>query len=280
MSITLEELQSDEFQGEIKNLPIAILLNDKSPSDCGIFIKQSAVIKAGWKVLPTKWHEHVFGTGESENGLLFKEANLVILNTSPRFVETRARVDNKTKIIGTFDNPVIQAQWNADKSLYTLRTIHLVLILDKDGVPLHEVPIALTVKGVGAADFGSKYDSFKTDLEKSYAVATGAGYTVKNEKFHALGVFSPKFKPSLEGGEQKSWVAVVDSYKIPEAKAISSYLKFDLAQYIWQIRSATTNFSDKYFQEEKEFFDVVPALAPQASTLRVLPGVDFDSTEE
>jgi Family of unknown function (DUF5895) len=280
MSITLEELQGDEFQGEIKNLPIAILLNDKSPSDCGIFIKQSAVIKAGWKVLPTKWHEHIFGTGEAENGLLFKEVNLVIINTSPRFVEARARVENKTSIIGTLDNPVIQAQWSNDKSLYTLRTIYLVLMLDKDGQPLHEVPIALSVKGVGAADLGSKYESFKTDLEKSFAVATGAVYTVKSDKFHSLGVFTPTFAPELVGKEQKSWVATVKSYKSPEAKEIGSYLKFDLAEYIWQIRNATTNFSDKYFQEEKEFFDVVPTLAPAASTLRVLPGVDFDSTEE
>jgi hypothetical protein len=276
MTLTLEQLSTDEFQGTIKSLPVAQLLNEKKAADCGMFVKFSEILKAGWKVTPTVYHTHTFSGGAEEKGLLFHKANMLIINKSPRFVETRAKnEEGRFDIIGVYDDPVIQAQYNADKSSYTLRTIYLIFLLDDAGELLHEVPIALTVKGVAAVAMGQKTEAFRTHLEKAYASAINGTYTVKNDKFHALGVFSPVFKPSHEGTKEKSWVCMATEYKAPSTEELPNFLKLSLSDYIWSIRNSTTDFCDRYFKKEAAFFSVAPEVLALKSA-----SPDFDSTED
>lgn len=280
MPISLADLVSPDYAGEIKSFPVCQLLNGaKSPKDTGLFIKLPSLVKADWKNIPKpeELYTQTFNSGESEQGILLQKPNILIFQQSPRFIETRAKKDQKSKIIGVYENPRDAEVYNSDKANYTLRTLYLIFLLNDKGEKLHSVPLCLTVKGVAAAQFGVQLDSFRQSLEKAFAEAQKIPYSPKNEQFHSLGVFTPTFEPSLEGGAEKSWVCIAKTYAPATAKDIAKFLRTDLADEVWMLRDAAKTFSARYFNDEADYFAVegnVPMLRSATSN----DGADFDTT--
>lgn len=279
MPISLQDLASPDYAGEIKSFPVCQLLNGaKSPKDTGLFIKLPSLVKADWKAIPKaeELYTQTFNSGESEQGILLQKPNLLIFQQSPRFIETRAKDDLKAKIVGVYENPRDADVYNNDKANYTLRTLYLIFLLNDKGEKLHRVPLCLTVKGVAAAQFGVQLEAFKASLEKAFAESQNTPYSPKNEQFHSLGVFTPTFEPSLEGGDKKSWVCIAKTFAPATAKDIAKFLRVDLADEVWMLRDAAKTFSQKYFDSEADYFAVegnVPMLRSASND-----GADFDTT--
>jgi Family of unknown function (DUF5895) len=150
-----------------------------------------------------------------------------ILDVSPRYIEQR----EDGAIIGIYEfGDGYDMYQNMGKDKVVLRSFYLIKLVDENNCELHSRPLVISIKGVAAAQFGEAYKQFKQELEVAFARFQDVSVAEKTREFHRLGVFQPTFVPSHEPKEainqrDKSWVAVVSSYKSPNPDG-SDFMEF------------------------------------------------------
>lgn len=220
----LAKFAEPSYNKPISRAPIAQILNGQQPDKIGLFIKESVLEIIDWKGEPPT-HTHVFSSGDEERGVLLQSPKLNIIQVSPRFIELREDEEGGAKA-GTLLNMVFESNegyefYEANKDKYVLRRFYFMFILDENNQNLHEIPIAVSLKGVASTKFGLAYDEFKSSLETAFANYAGINRSNKNDEFHRLAVFHPSFVPSHEpkteqNAKKRSWVAIVESFEVPK----------------------------------------------------------------
>jgi|FrelakmetLWP11LW_1041352.scaffolds.fasta_scaffold00971_2 Family of unknown function (DUF5895) len=262
----LDQFTAPEFSGKLTTLPICQILNEKSPTSVGLFIKEKNLALIDWRGGEPNY-EHTFSSGTVEKGILFKSPRMHILAKSDRYVQLR----ETGEIIGSYETPEGRAkyeQMNTDpKKPATLRSFYVIFLLDENNQGLHTVPLVLSLHGVAAARFGEAYNQFKVQMEIAYAKAMQTGYRSLNDKFHCLAVFNPTFKPSLEppNGDKKSWVAIPETVAVPDENSpIGKFLALDKQAELWALAGEAASFS-KHLLKAADVVDdtMANAVAPQ-----------------
>ncbi len=218
----IEKFGDPAYNQPISRSPIAQIINAQDPSKVGLFIKDNALDTIGWKGNPPN-HKHLFGGEKEENGVLIQSPRLNIIQVSKRFIELRSD-DNGAKA-GTLLNAIFESKegyefYEANKDKYALRRFYFVFVLDENNENLHEIPIAISIKGVASTKFGLALEEFRSNVETAFAKFMGVKNNHKNDEFHRLCVFNPTFVPSHEpktekNSNKRSWVAIVDSFGVP-----------------------------------------------------------------
>ena len=107
MSVLERYLNTEKYQGVMRELAIAQILNEKSKP--GLFIKANALDRCGWMGEESDFpnaeadYEHVFNTGDTERGWFFKSPRMLIIHgggiKDTTFIENSA---NKGEIVGIY----------------------------------------------------------------------------------------------------------------------------------------------------------------------------------
>lgn len=212
------------YNKPISRAPICQIINNENPAKVGLFIKEGMLSLIDWKGEPPT-HVHLFGGTTEERGVLLQSPRLNIIQVSKRFIELREDDDEKRVKGGTLLNMVFESNegyefYMANKDKYVLRRFYFVFILDENNENLHEIPIAISLKGIASTKVGMALEEFRSNLEAAFTNYSGTNKGSKTEEFHRLGVFHPTFVPSLEpktetNRNKRSWVAIVDEYAAP-----------------------------------------------------------------
>ena len=91
MSVLDRYLNTEKYQGEMRDLVNAQILNDKT--QCGLFLKDTALARIGWsgnvKQFPkAEEYVHTYNNGDKNEGIFFKTPRMVILHCGFRKVIT------------------------------------------------------------------------------------------------------------------------------------------------------------------------------------------------
>lgn len=262
----LTQFIAAEFSGKLTTLAICQILNEKTPTSVGLFIKDKNLALIDWRGEEPNY-EHTFSSGTVEKGVLFKSPRMHILAKSDRYVQMR----ETGEIVANYETAEGRAKYeeiNSDpKKPATLRSFYIIYLVDDNNCFLHSVPLVLSVHGVAAARFGEAYNQFKVQMEIAYAKAMGTGYRSLNDRFHCLTVFHPTFKPSLEppNGDKKSWVAIPETVAIPnQINPVGKFISLDKQEELWTLAGEASNFS-KHLLKAADTLDeaTTNVIAPQ-----------------
>lgn len=222
------------YNKPISRAPIAQILNGQEPEKIGLYLKENILDTIDWKGEPPT-HTHVFGSGVEEKGVLLKSPRLNVIQVSQRFIELRDDDKENSVKAGTLLNMVFESNegyefYMDNKDKYVLRRFYFVFVLDENNENLHQVPIAVSLKGVASTKLGMALEEFQSSLETAFANYSGVNRSSKNEEFHRLGIFHPTFAPSHEpktepNAKKRSWVAIVESFSTPSPDG-SDFLEF------------------------------------------------------
>lgn len=213
----VSKFASPEYNAPISNICICQVINHMEQEKVGLFIKDKFLGGIDWKGKEPN-HKHIFASGTPEMGVLLPSPRMHILDISPRYIEQR----EDGAIIGIYDYDDGYDKYQAlGKEKVVLRRFYLMVLVDDKNNNLHTKPIILSIKGVASVKFGEAYSCFQRELEQAFAKFEKVPMVEKSQDFHRLGVFQPSFVPSHEPKEapnprDKSWVAVVESYKPPK----------------------------------------------------------------
>ena len=264
-----------------------------------LFLKKKEMDRCGWhgdiSDFPNASEaEYEFGDGEVEEGILFKSLRLIILrgahNTEPTFLEKSEKDPlsgkNKSTIMGYYeDAKFIWDDWKKENkgshktSPYKVRRIMLVYIVNKEGKPVHNKPIVLSLAGGAQKNFVEKYSQFLEQLESCYAKATGdtnaEGF---GEKMCASVIWTPTFGVT-KFGEFDAKVLSPNKWVEPTPETIANFWpkkEEDIDNYenIYECFPVEA-YGKNFFKQMKEDFGV-HALAPgvDLSAAPVLPAAD------
>jgi hypothetical protein len=279
LSMDLAQFQSPDFAGVISSRAICQILNDKSPSTVGLFIKGKTLEIIGWSGIAPNY-EHTFSSGAVEPGILYKSPKMHILAVSPRFLESR----ETKEIVGNYETPEGRKLYAELGDAVTLRSFYMLYLVGEKNETLHKVPLILSIHGVAAARFGEAYKQFRTRMEIAYANAMKSGYRSLNDRFHCLTVFNPTFKPSLEppNGSKKSWVAVPESVACPkvDVKDFDKFICLNKSQELWAIAATSIGFANQLLKasdnEDSPTPPQVRELVPQTIETTAVPALTTD----
>jgi hypothetical protein len=264
----IAQFQSPDFAGEVNFLAICQILNDKSPSTVGLFVKERTLELIGWEGMASNY-SHTFSSGAVEKGILYKSPRMHVLAVSPRFVELR----ETKEIVGNYETPQGRKLYAELSDTVTLRSFYMLYLVGKKNENLHKVPLILSIHGVAAARFGEAYKQFRTRMEIAYATAINSGYRNLNNQFHCLCVFNPSFKPSLEppNGSKKSWVAVPETVAYPQvdAKDLEKFICLEKSTELWAIVSTSQGFANQLLKAAVSDEETSPLLRPQFEEIKL-----------
>jgi hypothetical protein len=105
MSVLDRYLNTEKYQGEMRELVNAQILNDKS--QCGLFLKDTALARIGWsgdvKDFPkAEEYVHTYNNGDKNEGIFFKTPRMVILHCGFRKDVTFIENSEKGGIDGVY----------------------------------------------------------------------------------------------------------------------------------------------------------------------------------
>ena len=238
MSVLDRYLNTDKYQGVMRELAIAQILNEKSKP--GLFIKQNALDRCGFTGSASDFpnaeadYEHIFNTGDTERGMFFKTPRLLIIHgggpKDTTFIENSA---NKGEIVGTYpQDSFLYDDW-ADKNPsqncpYKRRRLILVYLIDKKGKAAHKKPLILSMHGGASKEFVSAYTRFLEQLEGAFSekfdLKSATGFDPKQA---AAAIFTPTFGTVMYGETKKSAIAVPTSWIEPTAKNLEEFFPED-----------------------------------------------------
>jgi hypothetical protein len=279
MSVLDRYLNTEKYQGEMRELVNAQILNDKS--QCGLFLKDTALARIGWngslKDFP-KAEElvYTYNNGDSNSGIFFKTPRMVVVHCGFRKDVTFIENSDKGGIEGIYPRDSFLyddwAEQNPDKpSPYKRRRLILIFLVNKNGVAVHKKPLILSVHGGASKMFCEAYGTFVEQLEAAFADRMGlksaSGFDPKQS---AAAIFTPTFSSQLYGGEKaKSWIAYPEKWAVPTAETIEDFFPkseedIDFIESVW-----TTCPPEVY---AKSFFD---QCQKEIGYHAIKPGLDF-----
>ena len=133
MSVLDRYLNAEKYQGEMRDLVMAQILNDKSQCDPDMFPKAEE-------------YTHTYNNGDKNEGIFFKTPRMVILHCG--FSKDITFIENS-------DKGGIEGQYPRDSHLYDeweeqnpgkpcpykRRRLILMFLVDKNGVAQHKKPL-------------------------------------------------------------------------------------------------------------------------------------------
>ena len=276
MSVLERYLNTEKYQGVMRELAIAQILNEKAKP--GLFIKANALDRCGWVGEESDFpnaeadYEHVFNTGDTERGWFFKSPRMLIIHgggiKDTTFIENSA---NKGEIVGIYpQDSYLYDDW-AEKNPnqpcpYKRRRLVLVYLVNDKGVPAHKKPLILSLHGGASKEFVSAYNRFLEQLEGAFSekfkLKSATGFDPKQA---AAAIFTPTFGTVMYGETKKSAIAVPKTWVEPTAKTLEKFFpeKGEDIDYIEEVHETVTMevYCAKFFKQcEKEIG--INAIAP------------------
>jgi len=267
----LKDLNSQEFKGYPNRIPTCqFLLTNGTAAKTGfenntsvLFIKEQSlrlsVFKKESEGIP---YTHTFRNAEktTEKGLAFTSPRIIFLKKSPRFIEVTESGESKNvgirgQIIGNFDQEQgAYLRSTLPQGSTTLRTIYMVLLVDKNGEFLHKVPLSLSIKGVSAVFLGQALEDYYQELSEAYTnskYGDGSWY-VMNKKAKALAIANINLETKEAGREQVALVPGIESIESPSSQEIDKYFVKNLDLVLGMLPSLE-GFDKKYFDAFREY---------------------------
>lgn len=294
MAISLDTFKQDRFRGQFPKLPGCLLLVNTH-----LFIKEDALKLCGWvdksvfeqienlKVERIKSkgkkqgspiatdetvagvpYIHAFNDKNEEGGLSFPNPRIHVLASSPRLVEVtdngaKAMLGRKGQIIGNYEFPEGAAkhhEHDKELNLTTLRTIHMIMLVDQNNHPLHKIPLGLSVHGGAATIFGRQLETYYCQLEMAMTEYFGDSYYTLNEEARASAIFQPTFGVEAVGSNKTSDVCAVVDFIIPTAETVEKHMNLEYAEMLWNTRKSLGHFASRYLQQFQQFHALTPGV--------------------
>jgi hypothetical protein len=212
--VTIDRFAGPEYTDPQARLPrIQALRGEKGEVDCGYFITEAEMEKAGWYEVKTKdLVTYEYNSGGQEKGLLIKSPRMLVVQRSPIFAfDRQASMQEKRMIVtGAYSR-----QMHSEREKYGLGQYYEVLLLDLNNEPLHEISLAYLAKGANQASFSSHWQQLVNEVTRCHAIANQIPARPKNVMFTSLRVFQFTVKRELAGSSLKSFACKVDSHVTP-----------------------------------------------------------------
>ena len=212
--ITKDRFADPEYVNPNARLPkIQALRGENGAEDCGYFITETEMAKAGWMEFEEKDMKiYEYNSGGKERGLLLKNPRMLVVPRSPLFAFDRegSRREERLVVAGQYSK-----QLYSDRAKYGTAQCYEVLLVDKQNQPLHEIGLAYVAKGANQASFSFHWQQLVTEVTKCHAIANGIPARAKDVRFNSLCVFEFTVKRELAGTNAKSPACKVHSHIAP-----------------------------------------------------------------
>ena len=277
VSILDRYLNTEKYQGELRDLVNAQILNDKT--QCGLFLKDTALARIGWsgnvKQFPkAEEYVHTYNNGDKNEGIFFKTPRMIVLHCGFRKDVTFIENSDKGGIEGIYPrDSYLYDDWEeahpGKPNPYKRRRLVLIFLVNAEGSPVHKKPLILSIHGGASNLFCDSYSTFVEQLESSFAdrmkLRSAAGFDPKQT---AAAIFTPTFGSQLYGNEKaKSWIAYPEKWLTPTADTVEDFFPkeedtIDFIENVWETCPPTVYAASFFKQCEKEigFHAIKPGL--------------------
>ncbi|WP_373542492.1 DUF5895 domain-containing protein [Chamaesiphon sp.] len=209
-----DRFAAPEYVNPNARLPrIQALRGENGASECGYFITEAEMGKAGWKEIDeSETIVYEYNSGGKERGILIQSPRMLVVPRSPLFAFDRqaSRIEGKLVVAGQYSK-----QLYSDREKYGTAQCYEVLLLDVDNQPLHEISLAYVAKGANQASFSFHWQQLVTQVTKCHAIANAIPARAKDVRFNSLCVFQFTVKRELAGNGAKSPACKVHSHVEP-----------------------------------------------------------------
>jgi Family of unknown function (DUF5895) len=219
---TQDRFATPEYNDPAAKLPkIQALRGEKGGIDCGYFVTETEMEKAGWHSCKAKdLVTYQFNSGGQERGLLLKTPRMLVVPRSPIFAfDRQASVQQKQMIV----SGAYSRQAHKEREKYGLGQYYEVLLLDENNEPLHELSLGYLAKGANQASFSEHWQQLVSEVTRCHAQANGIPARPKNSMFTCLCVFQFSVKRELAGTSMKSFACKVGGHLSPTAANWESF---------------------------------------------------------
>jgi Family of unknown function (DUF5895) len=209
-----DRFAAPEYVNQNARLPrIQALRGENGASECGYFITEAEMAKAGWKQIDeSETIIYEYNSGGKERGLLIKSPRMLVVPRSPLFAFDRqvSRQEERLVVAGQYNK-----QLYSDRQKYGTAQCYEVLLLDAENQPLHEIGLAYVAKGANQASFSFHWQQLVAEVTKCHAIANSIPARAKDARFNSLCIFEFTVKRELAGNNAKSPACKVHSHIEP-----------------------------------------------------------------
>lgn len=209
-----DRFAAPEYVNPNARLPrIQALRGENGASECGYFITETEMAKAGWvNVDESELIIYEYSSGGKERGLLIQSPRMLVVPRSPLFAFDRqaSRTEERLVVAGQYSK-----QLYSNREKYGTAQCYEVLVLDANNQPLHEIGLAYIAKGANQASFSFHWQQLVNEVTKCHAIANGIPARAKDARFNSLCVFQFTVKRELAGNNAKSPACKVYSHVAP-----------------------------------------------------------------
>jgi Family of unknown function (DUF5895) len=237
-----DRFANPEYINPDARLPrIQALRGENGASECGYFITETEMIKAGWgDIEEDKLIVYEYNSGGKERGLLIQSPRMLVVPRSPLFAFDRqvSRQEERVVVAGKYTK-----QLYSDREKYGTAQCYEVLLLDEQNKPLHEIALAYVAKGANQASFSFHWQQLVNEVTKCHAIANSIAARPKDVRFNSLCVFEFKVKRELAGNNAKSPACKVEQHTAPTQENWEQFFvgrQDDIADRFLSLLSPTT----------------------------------------
>ncbi len=209
-----DRFAAPEYVNPNARLPrIQALRGENGASECGYFITETEMAKAGWgQVDESELIVYEYNSGGKERGLLIQSPRMLVVPRSPLFAFDRqvSRQEERLVVAGQYNK-----QMYSNREKYGTAQCYEVLLLDANNQPLHEIGLAYVAKGANQASFSFHWQQLIDRVTKCHAIANSIPARAKDVRFNSLCVFEFTVKRELAGNNAKSPACKVHSHVEP-----------------------------------------------------------------
>jgi hypothetical protein len=209
-----DRFAAPEYVNPNARLPrIQALRGENEASECGYFITETEMAKAGWRQIDeSETIVYEYNSGGKERGLLIQSPRMLVVPRSPLFAFDRqvSRQEERLVVAGQYNK-----QLYSDRSKYGTAQCYEVLLLDEQNQPLHEIGLAYVAKGANQASFSFHWQQLVMQVTKCHAIANSIPARAKDARFNSLCVFQFTVKRELAGNNAKSPACKVHTHVAP-----------------------------------------------------------------
>jgi Family of unknown function (DUF5895) len=209
-----DRFAAPEYVNPNARLPrIQALRGENGASECGYFITETEMAKAGWgQIDESQTIVYEYNSGGKERGLLIQSPRMLVVPRSPLFAFDRqvSRQEERLVVAGQYSK-----QLYSDREKYGTAQCYEVLLLDANNQPLHEIGLAYVAKGANQASFSFHWQQLIDRVTKCHAIANSIPARAKDARFNSLCVFEFTVKRELAGNNAKSPACKVDRHVEP-----------------------------------------------------------------
>jgi Family of unknown function (DUF5895) len=212
--MTSKYLTADYAATEISFGYVQALRGEVDSTHCGYFVPLSQMEKSGWRNIdPAQLIEYTYNSGTTEIGILLKQPRMVMTPISQLGMFDRT-ASAKTESLVVISNWNRDLKGNPDIANFQ---VYLVVFLDQQNQPLHDIPLKLTAKGAHQASLSEQWQKSCNAVALGHAQAMNTAFRPRNEIYHALCVFVPTIVRKLVGETKKSSACYIEGFVKPTA---------------------------------------------------------------